>query len=403
MRHTPDLSEATLERIVQVLTLLSFALSCWTLNRALRPRETCVTSPFIRLVIIEGQRVNNCAFESRLQVGAPRLSRDAVRRLRRLEDTAPFERWFAREPRVLIEVDEAHPRAFDLYAGSVRLGAAWIDEGQQLPRALAMTFLRANRRYAELSPFTTETLADFVTLASHAAANPAGAEQFVTAAPSLAAYCASPVRSLAHERACQGPAAANDHAASVWGFRPILAGALVRTFDGLPLTDKLRVIARVRDGVALPIVEAPSATSVGALAQWLAGTTRAHAGALQMLNGRSADQSLRTALAALDVAAPTHWELTFDLRHTPKWREITGQLRARSKYRRAERALIFTPEGEVALPSGLAAHWSARDVESKKHVMIACPLPTARAAVGVRAERFFARQTCGTLRGSFWD
>lgn len=402
MRPNVTDPQARLERVVQILTLLSFALSCWTLNRALRPRPDCVTSTVLRAVVIEDQVVGNCAFESRLQIGGARLSPTAHRYLRQLEDTAGIERWFRREPRAVITIDQAHSRAFEAERGGARIGVAWFADARQLKRAVTMALIHAHPVYAGLTPFARQTLADFIILASRAE-RPAAGVGFATAAPSLAGYCASPDRSPAHVSNCESRAVAADRDANAWGFESALANTLARTFAAARLRDQLRIVAGVRAGVLLPTPDRPTSTAAADLVKWFNSTTRAWAGALQMLNAPAAEQILSASLDSLGVRSPTRWELTIDLRHSPKWREIVNQLVARAHFRPRERALVFTPEGEVTLPSGRPAYWAASDVASDKHVMIACRWPAARAAVAVRADQFFARQTCGTLDAAFWD
>ena len=412
MREFRTPKEARLERFVRALSVFTFILLCWTFNRATRPREDCVNSPFIRAILIEGQRVDNCAFESRLRLDGPTLSRESVARLRKLELPAALNEWLPARAVLLLEISDKEPRAFDLYRGALRLGSAWVDEGTQLPRALAMAILKAQPAFKEVSHFQLETLADFVTLASlgnsrwrdrHGVAHDFAQDvRLATATPTFHEYCRSPYRSLAHDKSCRLNAAP-DAQAPIWGLRPLLASALARTFARLTLAQKIRVMDAVRTGVTLPKVTSPAGAGVEELVDWFKKTLRAHAGALQMLTNANAEVAMRRSLDDLDVRSPTQWDVTIDLRHTPRWREIFGQLTARAAFRPRERALIFTPAGEVALPSGLPVGWDVRDVRSAKHVMIACHFPTPGARAGIRARQFFARQTCGTLATPFWE
>ena len=412
MREDKTPIEVRLERLVRGLSVFTFVLLSWTIHRATRPRESCVSSNFIRAILIQNQRVDNCAVESRLRLGGPDLSRENLARLRALEIDGALTEWFAPDSRLVIEVSEKDPRAFDLYRGALRIGAAWVDEGLQVRRALVMALLRAQPNFAEASHFQIETLADFITLTAFGNArwrDRRGREhdfardvRLATAAPSFQAYCQSPLRSLAHQKACRANAAP-DAQGAVWGLRPTLAAGLARTYAGLSLAQKMKVHAAVRAGATLPKMTSPAGDAVEDLVEWFTRTLRAHAGALQMLTNADGARAMARALIQLDVTAPLHWEVTFDLRHTPRWREIAAQLTTRAKFRPRERALVFTPEGAIALPSGLPVAWAGRDVQSQKHVIVACHFPAPDRAVGIRADQVFARQTCGTLSNSFWD
>jgi hypothetical protein len=376
-----------------------------------------VNSSFIAYVRIGGEKVENCRFESRLSFShffSHLTYRDRLD-LRRLEDAEPLSALFNSDRPVLtVEVNAKDPHAFGLAHAGLLIGSAWLGDSMQLKRALMMSMLKTESAYAGGNQFQLEVLTDFLmlTLSNEDQWKDAGGRayslrrdaKFPTAAPSFAQYCQSPFRSLAHYHICEteDPDSSDlqDH---VWGFRPLLASALWRVYEHLPIDQKLQALARIREGVHLPIIASVYDPAVGNLVDWFQNTLKDHASALGMVAGAEGALSVRRALKELDVEAPTHWELTVDLTHTPAWREIVEQLKTRSHYRTQERALVFTPEGEVALPSGLSVGWAANDVQSQKHVMIACQWPLPGDAVQVQARQMFARQTCDKLSAAFWD
>jgi hypothetical protein len=136
------------------------------------------------------------------------------------------------------------------------------------------------------------------------------------------------------------------------------------------------------------------------LALWFTELLEDH---LRALGLEKETGAFKRALRELEVEAPTHWELTVDVTKTPAWREILEQLRTRSFFRPKERTLVFTPDGAVALPSGMPVEWAANDISSQKHVMIGCPLPDSSEAVAIHARHIYAQKSCEKLTRSFWD
>jgi hypothetical protein len=228
--------------------------------------------------------------------------------------------------------------------------------------------------------------------------------KFPTSAPSFKDYCKSPFRSLTHAAACALPEPDSvDMQANVWGFRPLLAVALARMFEKSSLTQKLATMEAIRRGDQMPAIESLRDTSIASMALWFQSTLREHLDSLRFENNDHIVWAFKSTLKELEVEAPTHWELTVDVTHTPAWRDIVEQFRVWSRYHRKERTLVFTPEGALAFPSGLPVAWGEADIQSQKHVMIACQWPKPEDAVSVAARHVFARQSCGKVDDIFWN
>jgi hypothetical protein len=165
----------------------------------------------------------------------------------------------------------------------------------------------------------------------------------------------------------------------------------------------VQAIARIKQGVSFPVIDTLPENRVESLVKWYSSTLNQYASAMGMNRNAEDAFAQKRALKELEVEAPTRWELTFDLTHTPAWREIVAQLKQWAHFHSRERTLLFTPAGEVALPSGLPVDWSARDIRSQKHVLIACKWPKPGQAVKVKARRLFAQQSCGKIGKPFWD
>ncbi|MBX3020200.1 MAG: hypothetical protein KF799_00865 [Bdellovibrionales bacterium] len=399
---------STLESMARALTIFSFVLLCWVAHRALQVRETCISSSFIAHVLVDGIQVDNCSAESRLNLRTltSPLTREHIDQLRQLEVLEPLATLFKGDgPSLTVELSRRDPRAFEIAPRALRLGLEWLSDSVQVRRALVMALLKRDGVYNQ---FQMEVLADFLLLAVyqdgvlHDGYSLRHDVKFPTAAPSLNQYCQSPFRSLAHYRLCQLPDPPTDGEA-VWGFRPLLAAALWRAFDKLPLQEQIHVLDRVRESVALPVVGSVEDPGVESLVEWFSTSLNDYADNLGISKSAEGQLALKRTLKELDVEAPTHWELTVDVTKTPAWKEIVEQLKSRSRFRVKERALVFTPEGEVALPSGLKVAWTASDIQSQKHVMIACQWPQAGEAVHVQARQIYARKSCEKLSGAFWD
>lgn len=407
-------SSKTAERLAQVLSILSFVLLCWVAHRSLEVRTNCIHSTFINFVQLEGIRVPNCRYESRLSLRAltESLTEAQSHKIRALEVLEPLKGVFP-DPKRGIAVDVVNDHhLFELGSGYVRLGNDWLENDIQVRRALTMGLLRNEFPNAYTNQFQLETLADFFLLAvfdEDGWKDEKGEVfslmrdmRFSTVAPMVEQYCLSPFRSLAHGKLCTIDGL--DGQMNTWGFRPLLAVSLYRVFQKLSLKDQLDFMKSLRSGVHLPSLPDMGNSSVENLVGWFSSSLREYLAAL-LPRARSSDLQLavKRTFKELEVEAPTHWELTLDLTSTPAWKDILEQLRQRAQFRKNERILVFTPEGARALPSGLPVAWAADEISSQKHVLIACNWPSPDETVHIRARHMFAQQTCGKLTRPFWD
>lgn len=397
-----------MEGFAKGLTVFTFVLLCWVVHRTVQVRTDCVNSSFVSLVLVDGQKLYNCRFESRLNlkpIYAP-LSYQTQQKLRAMEAAEGISRVFpGARPRLTVEILDHSPKFFELGKRYLRIGEAWVKDQKQLRRALIMAILNTENPAAYPNEFELEVAADFLSLALfplHPWSNSLLHDvKFPTTAPSFEQYCKSPLRSLAHERGCnESMPSSEDLHARVWGYRALIAAGLWRVYDKASVREKLETLRRFRKGKALPLVFAPYDGGGATLAVWFTETLRNH---LEAFGLNRNVMALKRTLKELQVEAPTHWELTVDITQTPAWKEILEQLRKRSGFRPKERMLVFTPEGAVAFPSGFPVQWAGIDVSSQKHVMIACEWPTADQAVHVQARHVFAQHSCEKLNRAFWD
>jgi hypothetical protein len=386
---------------------------CWVAHRTLQVREQCVNSSFISFAQIGGERIENCLFESRLSLHTllHTLPAKTVAQVRALEVMDPLEGLFPGvRPRLAVEVSISEPRAFELGRGFVRLGEDWLKDERQTERALIMGLLKRDQpQNYNSAGFQLEVMADFImlTVMSHSIQHDHSLideVKFPTSAPSFKEYCRSPFRSLAHYAGCALPEPDSvDMQANVWGFRPLVAVGLYRMFAKSSLTQKIAVMRAIRAGETLPVIESLHDNSVEGMVQWYESTLHAELDALKFEKTERADWAFKVSMKELEVEAPTHWELTVDITNTPAWRDIVEQFRTWSRYHRKERTLIFTPEGALAFPSGLPVAWGKADIQTQKHVMIACQWPKPEDVVTVTARHVYARQSCGKVEEIFWN
>lgn len=397
-----------MERFAKGLTVFTFVLMCWVLHRTVQVRTDCVNSSFIHSVLVDGEKVYNCRFESRLNLKPliqplRHATRAKLRELELAEELTPV--FGTPQPRLMIEVVDSPPNAFELTKRHLRLGQAWLSDQRQVRRALVMGVLKSEAPLTFASEFELEVAADFLALALFPLHDWSRSlledVRFPTVAAGFDYYCKSPLRSLAHHGACtSGNPADSGLYTSVWSYRALLAAGLWRVYDKATIREKLRAIQRLRLGKPLPLVPAPYEESGTTLAVWF---TEALKSQLEALGLERNVLALKRTLKELQVEAPTHWELTVDITQTPAWREILEQLRKRSSFRPKERMLVFTPQGAVAFPSGFPVRWAALDIATQKHVMIACEWPAADQAVHVQARQVFAQHSCEKLNRAFWD
>ena len=400
------------ERIAQFLMIISFMLMCWVAQRSLEARSSCVTSSFISFVQIDGKRIANCLFESRLSLRGwlDPITPAQEQAMRSIEVLEPLRQVFpGRRLGLAVDISDKEADLFELGKGYVRLGHNWLKDATQLRRALIMGVLRNEFPATYTNQFQLEVVADFLLLAVFNLDEWKGEDgkiyslvrdmRFSTMAPSFEQYCLSPFRSLSHRSVCHLDGNDDMEHVNVWGFRPLLAVSIWRVFAKLPLREKMAVMTNVTAGRALPALHDLHNLNAGQLVVWFATTLNEH---LHVLGVDAGGLAVKQTLRELEVESPTRWELTLDLTATPVWREIVEQMRQRAQFKK-ERVLIFTPEGTKALPSGLPVAWATDEISSQKHVLIACEWPSPDAAVHVRARHMFAQQSCTKLTSPFWD
>ncbi len=371
-----------IETVAKTLTIVTFVTLCWVAHRALQPRVDCVSSSYLSFVLVDQERVYNCGFESRLSlksVFAP-LNFSTLSKVRAMESLEPLEPFLpVKGPKVAVEVvnageDGSGGQFFELGKGYVRLGVERLKSPAWARRALIMGVLNSEMPHAFSGPFELEVIADFLTL---------------TLFPS-SAWAHAPVRDLRFSTASKTS-----------GFGPVLAVALAKVYQSSPMKQKIAALKRLRSAEALPLVFEPLDTAGPSLAAWFEKSLRDLAATL----GLTDELSIRQALKTMEVEAPTKWELTVDVTRTPAWKEIVEQLKTRGQFRPKERVLVFTPEGTMALPSGLPVDWEPSEISSQKHVMIACGWPASGDddVVHIQARHIYAEQSCGKLTRPFWD
>jgi hypothetical protein len=405
-------STRAVEKLAQGLAIFSFVSICWVTHRVLQERTQCVSSSFLSFVQIGGVRVDNCRFESRLslhQIFRP-VPQESAQMVRALEVLEPLEDvLLMTSPRLAVEINLEAPHIFEIGRGYLRLGREWLNDGLQTRRALIMGVLKNHQPDVYANAFQLEVMTDFL-LTSVLDADGwkghslRGEVKFPTSSPSFEQYCKSPFRSLAHGEYCalNAPAAA-DTQAGVWGFRPLLAAGLVRLFDKASIKDKLNVLEAIRAGRALPPLPTLSDDTIESQAHWLERALREQTAALGFSNSEAGEFALKQTLRELDVSTPTRWELTVDITNTPAWKDVLEQFRKWTKLRPRDRVLVFTPEGAIALPADLPVAWAPAEIQSQKHVLIACHWPKAADILPVTARHMFARQLCGKVDQVFWN
>lgn len=404
----------TVQRLAQTLAIVSFVLVCWVVHRTFQKRTHCVNSQYISFVQIGSERVENCKFENRLSLKPllQPLTFEQLKLVRALETIEPLNTLVkARQPRLAVDISLENPRAFEMGHGYVRIGREWLEtDPLQTQRGLIMGVLKREQPQAYSTQFQLEVMTDFILLTvfenrewyQHKLTQDV---RFATTAPSFADYCRSPFKSLAHDKSCKlaVPESA-DLQADVWGFRPLLAVALWRAYEHASLTTKLRAMRAIRHGRAMPLVTRMRDQSIEGMVKWFESSLNSFATTMRVNAGDPDNWSVKRALKEIELESPTRWELTVDVTKTPAWREILQQFQKWSGFHRKERTLVFTPEGAVALPSGLPVAWSGPAIQSQKHVMIACEWPDdAEAMVPVNARHVFAKQSCGKVENIFWN
>ena len=404
-------SSPALEKLAQTLSIITFIVMCWVAHRTFQVRTQCVNSSFISFVQMDGDRFENCTYESRLSLTGliKNYPQHKLDDLRKLEVLGPLQGVLAaKAPRLAVEINTQDPRIFEIGRGFIRLGEDWLKDERQTQRALTMGLLKRDQPQNYASEFQLEVMADFLlmTTVGTEVHNHSLAEdvKFPTSAPSFKDYCKSPFRSLAHEEACkeQDPDS-TDMQANVWGFRPLMAVALWRMFERAPLTQKMKTMQAIRVGELLPDFPLLKDSSLEGMVQWFEDSLQEQLAALKFKADEHEQYSFKRTMKELEVEAPTHWELTVDITNTPAWKDIVEQFRTWSHFHRQERTLVFTPEGAIAFPSGLPVAWGKQDISSQKHIMIACQWPKPEDVVNIQARHVYARQSCGKIDEIFWN
>lgn len=413
------MSSKSWARLAQTLSICTFMLLIWVVHRSVRERNDCVSSSYIGSITIDGKVFANCRFESRLNLNSVFSPVDyaVATKMHALEQLEPLTAiWPTSRHWLNVELETKGGKLFEIQPGRLRLGTGWLNEPMQVRRALLMAWLKTEHPEQVAAPFDLEVMTDFLILTvfredlwENKALQQTFSERlhskFSTLATTFASYCRSPFRSLSHAFVCDSNLPEGKEAFDTsWGMRPLLAATLAEIFDRLPLTQKLKLLEAVRSGALLPQLRSVDGAHGEELVQWMRRSVSDYLTAWNVnTDTASTSWAVKRTFKELEIEAPTHWELTVDLTSTPVWRDILEQLKRRSQYRPLERALIFTPEGAVALPSGLPVAWSSDDISSQKHVMIACQWPKAEETINIHARHTYAEQSCAKLSRAFWD
>lgn len=355
----------SLERLARGLTVISFLLLCWVAHRALQFREDCVNSALIAYVSLEGRVVPNCRFESRLSLRSffrPLNYQDmqTLRQLESVEEVAPWLQSQTFKPELAIHLGDSPPES-----GWINLDKSTLTSPKELKRQVILALVQSKIN----DPYGAEVFADLV------------------------------LRGLGER----------DHdvkfsttPANVRGLQPLIAEAIHRLVNAVPLTERWDLEANLRNPTLWPAVVPPADNTAATLSTWFQSTLATYLRSAGW-NEERHQQKVKRVMKELEVDSPVRWELTVDLTRTPAWREIYQQLKTQSRFAKDERWLVFTPEGERALPSDLPVTWDERDIFSQKHVMIACDWPGQNEAIKVKARRMFAQQSCERLDKIFWN
>lgn len=358
----------------------------------------------------------NCAFESRLSFKNGFETETELAIARTLETTDAVSAVFPdARPFLEVGVDTKDLFRFEMNPGRLELGYGWLRDGNQTRRAVLMALLKTRYPYHYGNQFQLEMVTDFLLMSILGESNwtdeATGKKyslihdvKFPTMAASFAEYCRSPFRSLAHRMVCNMPDPESmDPQAGVWGSRPLLSSAMWRVYDKLSLGQRLKVQKNIREGVIWPQISDLVDGSAAGQMLWFNRTLHDHMKAMGVEENQDTIAAFKRTMKELQVEAPTHWELTVDLKNTPAWKEILNQLKDRARFRKNERTLVFTPQGNLALPAGLPVLWRVPEISSQKHVMIACRWPKPAETLAIVARHFFAQQNCGKLTQVFWD
>jgi hypothetical protein len=422
------------------LSLATFFLFCWVIFRGLEVRTHCLNSHLVRSLRLPSTadapevKIDNCALESRLSLTGrfQRLSREQQQTKLQIEELDGLSDLFRAQVLSLdIEISEQPFRVLVQSSGVLlQIPSAFMKSSSAFKRAAILALLKLRQPLLYEDHFHQEILADLLELAQFGVQPKWSNVKLHNVPLSPREYCRSAWRSLYHSQACEQ----NDHqslqeVAGLWGLRPLLSIAVwkVLTDDGT-LKDRWQITQAILGGVVLPSMNAP-ALDPAMLAQWL----RQHVEQIALVLGNSSGTAVATAadtetkadadadadvdadadakaadrlarvFKRLDVESPVRWELTVDLQHMPDWRGVLNQLIKRAAYRPQERVLVFTPEGEVALPANVPVAWRPEQIRSQKHLLLACHWPEPARVLSIESRVFKAHQACtAPPLGFFW-
>jgi hypothetical protein len=384
----------------------------------LEVRTQCVNSPLIDSVKIGGRLIDNCAYESRLSLKnltnplTPEQSEILSDVLKALPESDSMTQLMSlRFPIVSVEVDLNANQVIEVAPGRLLIGRYWLNDSQQTARALVMAALKRN----EISAFHLEVITDFLMMSVFKQDNWSGHSmqkevRFPTSSSSFAQYCLSPFRSLSKLEDCLGRQPASGQTLDgdfvendIWIHEALLAAALARVFAKLDLQGQLQMLKKSVTMNQLPTLLPLMDTTIEARVLWIRDTLNAYLDSIHIAPTAGLDLALKRTYVEMELQTPTHWELTVDITHTPAWREILEQFKSWTKLRPKQRVLVFTPEGSIALPAGLPVRWANNEIQSQKHVMIACQWPKPHEAINISARQMFTEQTCDKVKREFWN
>lgn len=375
---------------VLVLTGLSFVL-----QRVLDPERICLHWDGLQSVRFSDEIVQSCEATSRLQRNRIREPLKAwIGRLNHLTRL----NWLVDSPRsVSLVIDVEDPYAYELSDRTLTLGYALAEKPGQLERSVLLAWV--TRLWPEDDFFTQEIRADLLTwtvVGDASWADPIGAQsvnpadwmRFSLIPQTKIGFCQLPFRSVRELEVCTDNSAFDFRRSA----RPMIAWTLWSFVRQLPASKQIHFFQSVVTDHQRAM--APSLPEKGKSQEWIQEQARLFLRRWSLgddVNRRE----LKKVFYSEELMEPVFFDLTVEVTDRNLSDRTLKSLEKWLEFSPPHRILFVAPGLRMALPEKIALDMPAKEMQTRRHVILACDWPRAKDTLALKSRLFFAVHVCG--------
>lgn len=392
------------------LSVFSLMVISWALNRGLTLERSCLRFHGIESIELNGQKVYNCEWVSRLERSeASGEIQGLVARINQLSNLNPL---FPNFTSLRVVIDRRRPFTYERSYGILKLGETLALEPGQMERAVLLEGMARSRH--GLNSLQSEVLADLMTWTALGDArwvdpttreivDPAERISLMSIPRTLAQYCNDSFRSIRHLMYCSMGYVSGEPVDPEWSLRPLLSWSLWQAIQDLPTGDKIHFYRHVFSiKSSLPAKRSPVQTRAERIA-WLKSHVKTYLSSWGLWSPAE-ETRLHRLYTKLNFGPPRPFDLSIQVGDAALAPRVIASL---SKWMRwsagsPKRVLVVFGRTELVLPRGQFVHLDAKDIVTRRHLILGCHWPTIREAIKIKSHLLLAIHLCGEDKLPSW-